>query len=96
MRAETLRVVLQRTTSINDWCSSRGTSITHTHARTHTDKTRHTKGKDQKKTHQILQEAPVTESTVASISQNLTHCKLQQYLSVRHPSPIYGSAIQLI
>lgn len=61
MRTETLWVMLQQTTSINDWCSSRGTSnVQNIRARTHT----HAYQRKIK----ILQVALVTESTVASVS----------------------------
>lgn len=54
-----LWMMLQQMTSINDWCSSRGTSNvqnTHTHTHAHTLENK------------ILQVALVTESIVASIS----------------------------
>lgn len=63
-----LWMMLQQTTSINDWCSSRGTSIVQTLTRTQAYRQ-----KEKKKKKKILQVALVTEAIVASLSaQTLT------------------------
>lgn len=62
-----LWMMLQQTTSINDWCSSRGTSIVQTLTRTQAYRQK------EKKKKKILQVALVTEAIVASLSaQTLT------------------------
>lgn len=79
MRTEMLWMMLQQTTSINDWCSSRGTSnVQNTHAHTHT------------KENTILQEALVTESivTISLSVQTLIYNSFQSDIQVQFIDPV--------
>lgn len=84
-RTETLWVMLQRTTSINDWCSSRGTSNVQKHTHKHT--------RTKKKPNKILQVALVIKSNVASFTLSAQTFMRKQHVSVRYQTPIFDPVI---